>query len=181
MTDTDRDKYCVNRIIDFYKRQPTDLADYFLAAWRFKHRAELGKPDATLAEIAADERGQCEVPRDGLVGAERRGGQVGPMATLQTMWRELPSPCRHRPRRHTECALRRSARGDARLVEQLRRKLEPKVNGLEIPGVHEGSQSFVLWKNRQYAANRRTYSRDALKVTPTGQGGRTIPTCRSGR
>src|SRR5689334_21404071 len=26
MTDTDRDKYCVNRIIDYYKRQPTDLA-----------------------------------------------------------------------------------------------------------------------------------------------------------
>ena len=36
MTDTDRDKYCVNRIIDFYQRQPTDLADYFLAAWRFR-------------------------------------------------------------------------------------------------------------------------------------------------
>ena len=26
------------------KRQPTDYADYFQAAWRFKHRAALGKP-----------------------------------------------------------------------------------------------------------------------------------------
>ena len=33
MTDTDRDKYCVKRIVQFYQRQPTDLADYFLAAW----------------------------------------------------------------------------------------------------------------------------------------------------
>src|SRR5262245_20569548 len=44
VTDTDRDKFCVNRIINFYKRQRTDYADYFQAAWRFKHRAALDKP-----------------------------------------------------------------------------------------------------------------------------------------
>jgi len=38
VTDTDRDKYCVNRIVDFYKRQPTDLADYFQAAWQLEMR-----------------------------------------------------------------------------------------------------------------------------------------------
>ena len=45
MTDTDRDKYCVNRIVDFYKRQPTDLADYFQAAWQLKNSRALGKGD----------------------------------------------------------------------------------------------------------------------------------------
>jgi hypothetical protein len=45
VTDTDRDKYCVHRIIDFYKRHQVDLADYFFAAWRHKHRAALGSPD----------------------------------------------------------------------------------------------------------------------------------------
>src|SRR4030095_16205431 len=39
VTDTDRDKFAVLRIVDFYQRQPTDLAAYFLAAWRFQHRA----------------------------------------------------------------------------------------------------------------------------------------------
>jgi Protein of unknown function (DUF1587)/Planctomycete cytochrome C len=34
VTETDRDKYCVRRIIDFYQKQPTDLADYFMAASR---------------------------------------------------------------------------------------------------------------------------------------------------
>src|SRR5207244_12943804 len=34
VTDEDRDKYAVNRIVDFYTRQPLDYADYFLAAWR---------------------------------------------------------------------------------------------------------------------------------------------------
>ena len=56
VTDTDRDKYCVHRIVDFYKRQPADYADYFLAAWRFQHRAALGRSDAELTEFAA--RGQ---------------------------------------------------------------------------------------------------------------------------
>ena len=54
LVETDRDKYAIQRIVDFYSRQPTDYADYFQAAWRFKHRAALGKPDATLAAIAAE-------------------------------------------------------------------------------------------------------------------------------
>ena len=33
VADTDRDKYSVRRIIDFYKRQRLDYADYFQAAW----------------------------------------------------------------------------------------------------------------------------------------------------
>ena len=37
VTDTDRDKYCVQRIIDFYKRHQVDVSDYFLAAWQYRH------------------------------------------------------------------------------------------------------------------------------------------------
>src|SRR5262249_53436169 len=48
VTETDRDKFCVKRIIDFYQRQTTNYTDYFMAAWRFKHRTALGKPRATL-------------------------------------------------------------------------------------------------------------------------------------
>ncbi|HSQ57956.1 MAG TPA: DUF1587 domain-containing protein, partial [Gemmata sp.] len=51
VTDTDRDKYCVQRIVAFYKRHEVDLADYFQAAWRYDHRAKLGKPDAKLQEF----------------------------------------------------------------------------------------------------------------------------------
>src|ERR1051325_4235684 len=43
LVETDREKYAIQRIVDFYKRQPTDYADYFQAAWRFKHRKALGK------------------------------------------------------------------------------------------------------------------------------------------
>src|SRR5439155_24294459 len=54
VAETDRDKYSVRRIIDFYKRQRTDCADYFHAAWRYRHRAALGRPNATLADVATD-------------------------------------------------------------------------------------------------------------------------------
>src|SRR5438094_3992337 len=53
LVETDREKYAIKRIVDFYERQPTDYADYFQAAWRFKHRSALGKPGATLAGMAA--------------------------------------------------------------------------------------------------------------------------------
>ena len=53
LAETDRDKFCILRIVDFYKRQPTDIADYFQAAWRYRHRAALGAPNATLQTVAA--------------------------------------------------------------------------------------------------------------------------------
>src|SRR4051812_29559457 len=54
VADTDRDKYCVRRVIDFYKRQRTDYADYFFAAWQFRHRSRLGRAGATIDTIAAE-------------------------------------------------------------------------------------------------------------------------------
>ena len=52
VTETDRDKFCVQRIVDFYQRHKVDYADYFFAAWQFQHRAALGKANATLSEFA---------------------------------------------------------------------------------------------------------------------------------
>jgi hypothetical protein len=34
LSESDRDKFCVGRIIDFYHRQNTNYLDYFEAAWR---------------------------------------------------------------------------------------------------------------------------------------------------
>src|SRR5436190_20244503 len=56
VADTDRDKWAVLRIVDFYKRQPTDYADYFMAAWRFKNCAVQGKSKLTLPQIAAESK-----------------------------------------------------------------------------------------------------------------------------
>jgi hypothetical protein len=185
MTDTDRDKYCVNRIISFYQRQPTDLAAYFLAAWKFKHRAALGQPEVTLVEVAAGESVSPKYLKLIWAAIVDEPDEVGPMGKLKAIWRDLPAPTTQTagtkpgpgalrgdsasaapgagllPANETrdQCAAMRD------WVKHLRRKLEPSVKGLKIPGVHEGSQSFVLWKNRQYAANRRTYSPSALTTS----------------
>src|SRR5204863_8075331 len=42
LVETDRDRYCIQQIVDFYDRQDTDYADYFRAAWIYRHRAVLG-------------------------------------------------------------------------------------------------------------------------------------------
>src|SRR5581483_3948511 len=92
LADTDRDKYGVRRIIDFYHRQPTDYADYFLAAWRFRHRAALGKPNATLADVAAESKVSPKYLATVWSTLTDTPEEVGPIAALQALWRELPSP-----------------------------------------------------------------------------------------
>ena len=63
LVETDREKYPIRRIVDFYDRQPTDFADYFEAAWRYKHRIALGRPSMTLADIAAQSQVSPDISR----------------------------------------------------------------------------------------------------------------------
>jgi hypothetical protein len=157
MTETDRDKYCVNRIVAFYRRQPTDYADYFRAAWRFQHRAALGEPQATLAEIAAAEKVSPKYLAAVWAALAESPEEVGPLAQLQAQWRALPAP---RGDHAGEVAAACQRMRD--FVVALRKKLEIPVKNLEAREIHKGSQPLVLWKNRQYAAHRRAFSRDAL-------------------
>ena len=96
MVETDRDKFCVQQIIDFYHQQNIDYADYFQTAWRFRHRAALGKPDATLADLAQEYHVSAKYLAtiwSTLEGAE----EVGPLVKLQSMWRDLPAPRTDQP------------------------------------------------------------------------------------
>ena len=81
---TDRDRYSIQRILDFYTRQPTDYAAYFEAAWRYRHRAALGKPAATLADVAAESKISAkylsliwEILRGADGAGQTRGGTGG--------------------------------------------------------------------------------------------------------
>jgi hypothetical protein len=172
LVDTDRDKYSVLRIVDFYRRQPTDLADYFEAAWRFQHRRHLGDRRATRADIARAARiSPAYLERIWTALTDPRE-KVGPIAQLQTQFRALPVPNRGQTNLAHDGAIALRDR-----VLSLRRKLVPEVGNLSAPGVNPGSQSFVLWKNRQMAANRRRFEPSLLQVdgrvpdnTPVGEG-----------
>ena len=110
LVETDREKYAIQRIVDFYERQPTDYADYFQAAWRYKYRAALGKPKATLASMAAEAKVSPKyLPMiwrgsRGIAGGGQNGSR--PIAKLQA----CGGPCR---RRAGEC---KSARHPADAV-----------------------------------------------------------------
>ncbi len=159
MVHTDRDKYCTLRIVDFYRRQPTDFADYFAAAWRYRHRAALGQRRASLADFAAEAKVSPKylaMVWEALNAKE----DVGPLAKLQSMWGGLPVQRRGQP----VADVRPGCEAMRDFVVTLRAKLRPEVPNLSAPGFNPSAQALVLWKNRQMAANRRTYDPDNLQI-----------------
>ena len=99
LAETDRDQFAIKRIVDFYHSQPTDYADYFEAAWRYKHRVALGNPTATLASAARAKKVSPKylplvwrILGESVAPPETRGAEVGPIAKLQAMWKALPAP-----------------------------------------------------------------------------------------
>ncbi len=184
IADTDRDKYCVNRIIAFYKRQPMDLADYFLAAWRLEkrirgtasrsprpspskgegntHRLAPAAENDALAAAAADAKVSPKYLSTVRTALTDKGEKIGPLAALKAMWRALPPPDAEH--------LAEARRGCERMrdwVIELRKKVRPEFANLSGPRMNNGSQWLVLWKDRQYASTRLTYlAGSALKLTP---------------
>jgi hypothetical protein len=158
LVDTDRDKYCVQRIVDFYQRQPTDFADYFLAAWRFQHRQALGKGRASLAAIAADSHVSPQYLATVWEALQKRE-EVGPLAKLQAQFRALPAPARGQGElARPGCTQMRD------FVVQLRRKLEPRFTPPMTKGLRGTAQPLLMWKNREYASHRRSFDPTVLQV-----------------
>ncbi len=160
VTDEDRDKYGVNRIVDFYKRQPLEYADYFQAAWRYRHRAALRRSDATLADFARDAKISARYLDRIWTMLTAPGETVGPIAALQTRWKNLPPPVDHK-----EPDSLRAAVGFMRdFVTGLRPQVAMSFDNLPARGIAAGSQSLVLWKDRQFAEHRTTYRGNARQL-----------------
>ncbi len=157
VTDTDRDKYCVQRILAFYQQHQVEYADYFFAAWRYRHRAQLGKPDADLSRFASE--AGLSPTYLALIWSTLSEDQAeaGPLAAIQKMWRELPAPdAENKARAHPGCERLRD------LVVRLRQQIKPEVKKLGVIGISAGSQPLVLWRNRQLASKHRSYSGDVV-------------------
>ncbi|MEY2882006.1 MAG: hypothetical protein RLZZ15_4386 [Verrucomicrobiota bacterium] len=161
VADTDRDKYAVLRIVEFYRRQPTDYAEYFLAAWRHRERAALGRPAAALADFAAAARLSASYLATVAAVLTDTRERAGPIAKLQAMWRDLPPAT---AASGDEAPARRACEQMRDYVLTLRAKLVPEVKNLSAgqTGIQGGAQALVLWKNRAMAANRRRYAPGAL-------------------
>ena len=151
LTNTDRDKYCVKQIVQFYKSQPTDLAEYFLAAWKVSRQSSDPTTVARAAGVSAKYLAT-------IIDLLTSHNAVGPIATLQQAWLELPEDPSEEANARKACESMRD------FVMTLRSKLVPAVGSLQVEGLHKGSQTMVLWRNRQYAANRRRLNRAVLEI-----------------
>ncbi|MGH9672865.1 MAG: DUF1587 domain-containing protein, partial [Bryobacteraceae bacterium] len=159
LVETDREKYAIQRIVDFYDRQPTDFADYFQAAWLFKHRAVFGKAQATLAQIAAATKVSPRYLATIWQALEQTKEEVGPPAKLQTMWRALPAP------KPGQTNLARDGCVEMRdFVVRIRKLTTKMYNSPTAPGLSPTSQPLMNWKLREFATHRRDFDRAALRV-----------------
>jgi hypothetical protein len=153
VTDTDRDHYCVARILAFYERHKVDVADYFLAAYSYRHRAALGRPAVELKQLAAD--AGLSVKYLALIWSALTEveAELGPLAAIRKLWNELPAPGKG-----TTDAVRQGCRRMRDLIVRLRQQLQPTVGRLSVKGISPGSQPLVLWRNRQLASRHRSYT-----------------------
>jgi hypothetical protein len=159
LAETDREKYCIQRIVNFYDHQPTDYADYFQAAWRYKHRDELGKPSASLADFAAEAKVSPKYLPLVWSILEQTKEDVGPVARLQLMWRMLPTPAANQPELVREgCVKMRD------YVVKVRRLTARQFRSPKVKGLAGTSQPLMNWKLRAYASHRLDFDPTALQV-----------------
>lgn len=159
LVETDREKYAIQRIVDFYERQPTRYPDYFQAAWRYKHRAALGKPRATLAGIATEAKISPKyLPMIWRI-LELTPDAVGPVAKLQTMWRALPAPGASQPDQVSAGCVEMGA-----FVTRIRNHTARQFAAPKVKGLTPTSQPLMNWKLFAFAAHRRDFDRNALRM-----------------
>ncbi len=156
--ETDRDKFAVHQIIDFYHEQNIDYADYFEAAWRFKHRAALGQPNATLADLAR-QYGVSAKFLGTVWSTLERAEETGPLVKLQAMWRALPDPGGDEAR-----AVRAGCEEMKSYIAKVRKKVEPRFINITAGPIGTAWQPLLIWKNTQYATHRRKFDARQLQV-----------------
>lgn len=112
-----------------------------------------------LAEIAQDQQlsvRYLQLIWDALQAQPKRGG---PWDELHSQWRALTSQLDAEGDGVTPATpsqVRAACEQMRDYVLEVRKQFEPHFDNLNARGIHKGSQPFVLWKNKQYAAHRRT-------------------------
>ncbi len=149
LVDTDREKYAIQRIVSFYAAQPTDYADYFQAAWRYKYRNALKKPHATLATTAVDAKVSPKyLPMVWQILHDQNA--VGPVLKLQKMWLALPPPAAAQTG-----ALRAKCTAMRDFVVKIRAHTAMQFAAPVVAGLPAQSEPLLNWKLKQFAEHRR--------------------------
>ncbi|MCA9065143.1 MAG: DUF1587 domain-containing protein, partial [Planctomycetaceae bacterium] len=105
VTDTDRDKYCVKRIVQFYEQQPTDLAEYFLAAWQVRtgHGEDSGSIDNRIRQAAEEQKLSQRYLETVWRFLHDESVNAGPAVEIRQRWLNLPTEFEHRDNVRKQC------------------------------------------------------------------------------
>ena len=176
VTETDRDRYCVERIVDFYGRHSIDYADYLYAAWRCRLANEHGPvetreqppPLRDFARQAGLSPKYLELVWQTLTAL---GPEFGPLGEIRALWRQLPNNPAPDPdeRAAQQMAARRECERIRDHIVARRKEFSSPPPKLESPGISPGSQTLVLWRNRALAESRRRYH-DPAPRSPRSTG-----------
>jgi hypothetical protein len=158
LAETDRDKFAVHQIIDFYHAQNIDVADYFETAWRYRHRAALGLPRATLGSLARRHRVSAKYLAT-VWQTLQTPEEARPLRQLQAMWRALPAPPNGQAK-----AVRAGCEEMRAYVSRVRKKVEPRFINITAGPIGAAWQPLLIWKNTQYATHRRKFDARQLQV-----------------
>ncbi len=162
LVETDRELYAIQRIVNFYKSQPTDYADYFDAAWRYKNRVALGKPKASLESIATESKISPKYLPLVWGILEEQKDALGPIAKLQAMWKALPTPENGGDGKEPE-ALHKQTVAMRDFVVRIREHTAKTFLAPKMKGLDPTSQPLMNWKLRQFNANRRNFDPATLR------------------
>ena len=167
MSEPDRDKFSVLRIVDFYRKQPTDIATYLEGAWRYKHRSALGTPTATLDTIAKDAGISAKYLKTVAELLDDKSITVGPVAKLKASMDAIPAPTKA-----GETAPKPRFKEVANWIRNLRRHIAYRHPNLNVPGEFTpGSYTNVLWKDHLYASTRRKFDTGRLLIGSNDDAG----------
>ncbi|HEY0266363.1 MAG TPA: DUF1592 domain-containing protein [Rhizomicrobium sp.] len=156
--ETDREKYAIQRIIAFYAAQQTDYAPYFEAAWRYRYRARLGRPNATLAAIATDAKISARyLPMVWSILQDKNA--IGPVARLQAMWNALPAPGAN-----ADQQVRVQAAQMRDFVIRIRTDTAMQFSAPAVKGLPGQSQPLHNWRLKQYAESHRLSDANDLRA-----------------
>lgn len=186
VTETDRDKYCVQQIVEFYQRHEVDFADYFVAAWHYQHRVLLGRSSDLLrdfAQTSTTSKSPLSPKYLARVWSVLTESEVtGPLAELQSEWQKLvsdtsltsslaaavnakPDALASKNALQAQITLRRECERIRDMVVKTRKSFDTTIEKLHVKGNSDGSQPLILWWNRQIAAQRMRYSGDGKDQT----------------
>jgi mono/diheme cytochrome c family protein len=153
VTETDRDKFCVQRIVDFYRRHEVHYDRYFYTLWKYSRLADAEQTPERLTDLAEDDE-LSPMYLATLNLALKSPESKGPLAEIQTFWKSSIATAA------SESDAQLACRKMDLLLREIREDLSDPIPRVSIKGVSAGSQPLIDWWNEQQANARRSFPGD---------------------